>query len=90
MTNTLNSIERIALVGLMARKREALAPILGDEQAVVRLIEERLDLPSGAIGTTHQVSMDGDGMRVVAVTAPSDIPDGDGPVVLGDENMEVG
>ncbi len=67
---TLTSIERIALVGLMARKRESLAPIIGDEQDVVRLIEERLDLPPGAIGTTHQVHEDGDGMRVQAVAEP--------------------
>ena len=82
MTNALNNIERIALIGLMAQKREALAPILGDEQAVVRLIEERLDLPSGAIGTTHQVSMDGDEMRVVPVAQPPDMPD--------DETREIG
>ncbi len=81
MTTTLNSIERIALYGLMARKREALAPILGDEQDVAHLIEERLDLPSGAISTTHQVHEDGGVMRVV--TVPDTTRDGDPSISNG-------
>lgn len=69
MTNDLTSVERIAFYGLMARKQLALAPILEDEQEVVHLVEERMDLPRGAIGTTHNIGEDAmtGALRVVEV-----------------------
>jgi len=67
MTDLLNRIEQIALYGLIARKREALGPILADERSLVQEIELRLQLPPGAIGTTHQLVDDEGGLRVEAV-----------------------
>ena len=67
MTDMLNRIEQIALYGLMARKREALGPILADEHSLVQEIELRLQLPAGAIGTTHRMLDDEGGLRVEPV-----------------------
>lgn len=55
----LTDTERIALMGIQDRQRQ----IQIEQAAVVRAIEERLRLPAGAIGTTHQI--DGQTWRVV-------------------------
>lgn len=69
MTDTLTNIERIALTGLVARREAALAPIIADERMLLAEIEARVGLDDGAIGRTHQLREDGDGIRVVPVEA---------------------
>lgn len=57
----LTDIERIALTGVQDRQRQ----IQVDQLALLRAVEERLRLPAGAIGTTHQI--DAQTWRVVEV-----------------------
>lgn len=57
----LTDTERIALQGIQARQQH----IQTDQLALLRAIEERLRLPAGSIGTTHQI--DGQTWRVAPV-----------------------
>lgn len=60
----LTDIERVALIGIQARSQA----VQIDQLALLRAIEERLRLPIGAIGTTHQI--DAQTWRVSMMTAP--------------------
>lgn len=64
MEQALNDIERLALIGIQARQQQ----IQIDQLSLCRAIEERLRLPIGAIGTTHQI--DGASWQVITVREP--------------------
>lgn len=59
----LNSLERIALSGLMARQREAERQMQDDYEALAREVEKRLKLRKGAVGSTH--ALDASSLSVV-------------------------
>ena len=78
--------ERIMFQGIQSREREAervvLQPIREDLQEVLHGIHERLELPPGAIGTTH--SLDTESWTVLPNPPPSDR---EGPENMGDPKM---
>jgi hypothetical protein len=61
MTKRLTELERIAFAGVLARNRE-LAPMLDqlerDRAALATVVERRLRLKPGAIGTSHVLNTD--------------------------------
>jgi len=54
----LTNIERMALVGILARQQQALAPLQEELNTLVRAVEERLELPQGSLGKTHTVDVE--------------------------------
>ncbi len=57
----LTDIERMLVQSFQARDRDIyhlyIAPLQQEYQTALRLIEQRLGLESGAIGTTHDLNM---------------------------------
>ncbi len=69
MIAELTDRERRELVGLSARDRELgrqIEELREDHSATLRLIERRVGLTGGAIGTTHALI---DGTQIVAIAA---------------------
>jgi hypothetical protein len=64
----LTDIERIALTGIQDRQRQ----VQVDQMALLRAVEDRLRLPIGSIGTTHQIDVQT--WRVVHNGGPGDEP----------------
>lgn len=79
-TMTLTKSERIMFQGIQSREREAerviLQPIREDLLEVLRSIHERLELPTGAIGTTHSLDVE---TWTVSLIPPSDAAKPQGP-----------
>lgn len=61
-TIQLDNMDRILLAGISAREREMfqqfISPWQNDYNTVLRDIENRHNLPAGAIGTTHVLNRD--------------------------------
>lgn len=70
----LSDTEKLLVKGIFARlreiQREILDPYNADAVQVNAIIEARLGLPSGAIGTTHQINPHR--LRVEAVLVPQE------------------
>jgi hypothetical protein len=69
----LTQTERLIVTGLQAREREVqrlhVEPLQADFRLALRLIEERLGLPAGAIFTTH--ALDFETLTVIPVAQPA-------------------
>src|SRR5689334_12734084 len=69
MEMTLTPIEKIALVGILARQQQVLAPLQQELQTLIRAVEDRLGLEPGSVGKTHNIDVDTG--RVAPVAPPS-------------------
>jgi hypothetical protein len=67
----LQELEVLLIQGMQAREREIMRlyfePFQTDFQKVIRSIESRMNLPAGAIGTTHVLELD----KLIVMPAPA-------------------